>query len=55
MLPFEEEFGDILDRIKRHSKIVDSTAIATEMLKNAEFRNSKVASPVSILTSANDG
>jgi hypothetical protein len=48
VFPFEDEFGDILDRIKRHSKIMDSTAVATEMLKAAEFRNGKVVNVVSL-------
>ncbi|KAI9856968.1 MAG: hypothetical protein M1813_008684 [Trichoglossum hirsutum] len=36
--PFEEEFGDILVRLERHSKIVDRTAVATELLRADEFR-----------------
>lgn len=47
MFPFEKEFGDILERVKRHSKIVDSTAMATEMLKAAEFRKGKAMNSVS--------
>jgi hypothetical protein len=53
VLPFEEEFGDILGRIKRHSKIVDSTAVAIEMLKAAEFRKGKIANVGSMTTRAN--
>jgi hypothetical protein len=50
VLPFKEEFGGILDRIKRHSKVVDSTAVAIEMLKAAEFRKGKIANVGSMTT-----
>ncbi len=36
--PFDDRFGDIFDRIRRHAKDVDSTAIATQLLKAAEHR-----------------
>jgi hypothetical protein len=36
--PFEKEFGEILQRLDRHSKIVDKTAVAVEMLKASEYR-----------------
>jgi hypothetical protein len=36
--PFEKEFGDVIERLKRHSKAADETAIATELHKAAEFR-----------------
>jgi hypothetical protein len=54
VFPFEKEFGDIVDRIKRHSKIVDSTAMAIEMLRTAEFRKGEVMNLVSIRTLANE-
>jgi hypothetical protein len=37
--PFQEEFGDILSRLQRHARILDCTAVATELLRNSEFRN----------------
>ena len=36
--PFEKESGDVIERLKRHSKTADETAIATELHKAAEFR-----------------
>jgi tetratricopeptide (TPR) repeat protein len=36
--PFEREFGEILQRLDRHSKVVDKTAVAVEMLKASEYR-----------------
>ena len=36
--PFEKEFGEILQRLDRHSKVVDKTAVAVEMLKASEYR-----------------
>jgi hypothetical protein len=36
--PFEKEFGDVIERLERHSKAADEIAIATEMHKAAEFR-----------------
>jgi hypothetical protein len=36
--PFEKEFGDVMERLERHSKTADQTAIAAEMLHAAEFR-----------------
>jgi hypothetical protein len=36
--PFEREFGEILQRLDRHSKVVDKTAVAVEMLKAFEYR-----------------
>ena len=37
--PFEEQFGDILDRLRRHSREADENARAIEMLRSAQFRN----------------
>ena len=54
MFPFEKEFGDIVDRIKRHSKVVDSTAMAIEMLRAAEFRRGEITYLVSTPTLANE-
>ena len=39
--PFKEEFGDIFDRIKRRTAVVDLTAMATQFLRAAESRQSK--------------
>ena len=43
--PFQEQFGDILDRLCRHSRDADDNAKAIEMLRNAEFRNGKAHDP----------
>jgi hypothetical protein len=40
---FETEFTDVLDRVERHAKEVDSVAVATELLKASEFRAGKCA------------
>ena len=37
--PFTEQFGDIMDRLRRHSREADENARAIEMLRNAQFRN----------------
>src|ERR1700739_3196099 len=42
---FEEEFGDVIERLERHSKAADQTAIATEMHKAAEFRRGRAMQP----------
>ncbi|PMD45533.1 hypothetical protein L207DRAFT_257269 [Hyaloscypha variabilis F] len=36
--PFKEEFGDIFDRLKRRTEVVDLTAMATQLLRAAESR-----------------
>ena len=36
--PFEREFGEILQRLDRHSKVIDKTAVAVEILKASEYR-----------------
>ena len=43
--PFKEEFGDVIERLERHSKAADQTAIAIEMHKAAEFRRGKAMQP----------
>src|SRR3979490_2401032 len=40
--PFEKEFRDILDRIKRRPKTADDAVMATGMLKAAEFRKGRL-------------
>jgi hypothetical protein len=40
--PFKEEFGAIIARIKRHTKLVDSTARVIEMSRASVFRKGKV-------------
>ena len=35
---FDQELADIVARLERHAKTVDQTAIATELLKAAEYR-----------------
>jgi hypothetical protein len=39
--PFETEFGGILQRLDRHSKVVDKTAVAVELLKASEYRKAQ--------------
>jgi Tetratricopeptide repeat/NACHT domain len=39
--PFEKEFGEILQRLDRHSNIVDKTALAVEMVKASEYRKTQ--------------
>ncbi|KAH8762769.1 hypothetical protein F5882DRAFT_415593 [Hyaloscypha sp. PMI_1271] len=34
--PFKEEFGDIFDRLKRRTEVVDRTAMATQLLRAEE-------------------
>jgi hypothetical protein len=43
--PFEEEFGDVIEHLERHSKAADQTAIATEMHRAAEFRRGRAIQP----------
>ena len=43
--PVKEEFGRVLDRIIRHTKIVDHIAVATELLKADNFRSGKITNP----------
>lgn len=40
---FKKELGDITDRLKRHAKVVDHTAVTTQLIQAAEFRKSKFA------------
>jgi len=40
--PFKEQFAMIVARIKRHAKLVDSTATAIEMHRNAIFRKGEI-------------
>ena len=35
---FDQELGDVVARLERHAKIVDQTAIATELLRASEHR-----------------
>jgi hypothetical protein len=35
---FESDFSNILGRLKRHSKAIDETAIAVELLQAAQYR-----------------
>ena len=39
--PFKEEFGDIFDRLKRRTEVVDLTVMATQLLRAAESRQGK--------------
>lgn len=36
--PFKEEFGDIFDRLKRQTEVVDRTAVAVQLLRATQFR-----------------
>ena len=40
--PLKEQFGDILDRLGRHSREADDNARVIEILRNAEYRNGKI-------------
>jgi hypothetical protein len=51
--PFKEEFGDIFDRLKRRTEVVDLTAMATQLLRAAESRQGIGVNPVVILTLTN--
>ena len=53
MRPFKEEFGEILANIKRHTKLVDNTAAAIEMLRTSEFRKGNSQSSHSVLELTN--
>ncbi|KAF7503591.1 hypothetical protein GJ744_003574 [Endocarpon pusillum] len=37
--PFKEELAEVTERLKTHAKIVDHTAVATELVRASEFRN----------------
>jgi hypothetical protein len=39
--PFKEEFGDILDRLKRRTEVVDRAAVATQLLRVEESSQGK--------------
>ena len=52
--PFKVEFGDIFDRLKRHTEIVDRTAVTIQLQRAAEFREGENYSLLKILTSADD-
>jgi len=39
---FKEEFGDIFDRLKRRTEVVDLTAMATQLLRADESRQGKI-------------
>jgi hypothetical protein len=43
--PFKDKFGDILGRLKRHLKIANQTALASELIKAEEFRKGRVTDP----------
>jgi len=45
MRPLNKEFGDIFDRLKRHTDVVDRTSAAIESLREAEFRDRKSHKP----------
>jgi hypothetical protein len=40
--PLREEFKSVISRLERHSKIVDQTAVATELVRSADFRAGKL-------------
>ncbi len=35
---FENDFGASIDRLRRHARIVDETAIATKLQQTAQYR-----------------
>ena len=43
--PFTEQFGDIMDRMRRHSREADENARAIEMLRSVQFRSGNAHSP----------
>jgi len=52
--PFKEDFGDIFDRLKRRTEVVDLTAVATQLLRAEESRQGKAPNPVVIQTFAHE-
>ena len=40
-VPLKERFGDILDRLRRHSRDADDNARAIDMLRNSEYHNGR--------------
>jgi hypothetical protein len=40
--PFKEEFGDIFDRLKRRTEVVDRAAMATQLLRAEESNQGKL-------------
>jgi hypothetical protein len=40
--PFKEEFGDIFDRLKRRTEVVDRTAMATQLLRAEESNQGRL-------------
>src|SRR5271155_2388137 len=40
--PLGEEFKGVMSRLERHSKLVDQTAVATELVRSADFRAGKL-------------
>ena len=42
--PFQEQFGAIRDRLRRHSREADENARAIEMSRSAQFRNGNTRS-----------
>ena len=51
--PFDEQFGGIFARVKRHIDIVDRTAIATELARAAQYRAGEHPTSLEIISKAN--
>jgi tetratricopeptide (TPR) repeat protein/energy-coupling factor transporter ATP-binding protein EcfA2 len=43
--PIKEKLAEVIERLRTHAKIVDHTAVATELLKASEFRNRMTTEP----------
>lgn len=45
MSPLKQNFQDTVDRLKRHAKVVDDTAVAIELVRASQFRIGMNRSP----------